>query len=81
MRLLVSLQRKPRIYIVKCSKKAEREEDKYGNFALIGNLYRNFCCQFCSPKGETQYLYYKDETRKILVCPKCGKETPAPEGN
>ena len=79
VRLFALIPKKPRIHLVECSKEAEKEEDKYGNRAMIGSLYRNYCCQYCSPKGKTQYLEYKDETKKILVCPNCGKETPAPE--
>jgi hypothetical protein len=77
--ILERLPSLPGIYLFKCSREAEKEEDKYGNLAMIGGLYRDYCCQFCSPKGKTQYLEFKDETRKILVCPNCGKETPAPE--
>lgn len=79
MRLIALISGKTRIHIIECSKKAEKEEDKYGNRAKIGKLYHDYCCQDCSPNGKTQFLVYKDETRKILVCPNCGKETPAPE--
>ena len=77
--VLIPSKQQPRIHLIECSRKAEKEEDKYGNLAMIGGLYRDYCCQDCSPKGETQFLEHKDKTRKILVCPKCGKETPAPE--
>jgi hypothetical protein len=78
-RLSALIFSKPRICLVECSREAEKEEDKYGNIVMIGKLYHDYCCQDCSPKGKTQYLEFKDETRKILVCPNCGKETPAPE--
>lgn len=79
MRLSALIPREPRIYLVECSREAEIEEDKYGNQAMIGGLFHHFCCQICYLKGKTQHLVYKDETRKILVCPNCRNETPAPE--
>jgi len=51
-------------------------EDKYGFYAILGDLSRKYRC----PKPEcNDFLEYKDSSRTVLVCPSCGFEKPAPE--
>jgi len=65
------------IVIDNCSKPGDSGfEDKYGLYALFGDLNAKYRCPECDA-----FLEYKDEDCIILVCPDCGFEKPAPERN
>ncbi len=70
----------PKIEITRFSLKGPcREEDKYGNIAMLKKMYEDYCCTACSKNGPTEFLVYKEGDDTTLVCLKCGFEKPCPQ--
>ncbi|MFA5714280.1 MAG: hypothetical protein WC998_00885 [Candidatus Paceibacterota bacterium] len=61
------------IIILKSNRPPEPPEDKYGHMAMLKKLNETYRCS-CG-----EFFVYKDDSFKILVCPKCGFEKEAPQ--